>query len=101
MSNPGPVRTRSLDSCRYWLTLFVFLDEIFIPALTLFQSCSGPRRPSFELRRTMSWTVAKQEGPYEGEGQFFLPRNFSTPVTAKLHEPRSTDTSECSETDAT
>jgi hypothetical protein len=31
----------------------------------------GPRRPSFELRRTISCTVN-----HEGEGQFFLPRNW-------------------------
>jgi len=31
----------------------------------------GPRRPSFELRRTVSCTVKR-----EGEGQFFLPRNW-------------------------
>jgi len=48
----------------------------------------------------MSWTV-KQEGPFEGEGQFFLPRNFSTPIMAKPRIPGSTDTSEGSETDAT
>jgi len=66
--------------------------------LLVHPSSSGPRHPSTELRRTVSWTV-KQEGPYEGEGQFFLPRNFSTPVMAK-HIPGSTDTSEGSETDA-
>jgi len=60
----------------------------------------GPRRPSFELRRTMSWTV-KQEGPYEGEGQFFLPRNFSTPAITRLHNLGSTGTSEGSENDPT
>lgn len=50
-------------------------------------SSSGPRRPSFELRRTMSWTVTKQEA---GEGQFFLPRNFSTPAKEHLHIPDTT-----------
>lgn len=48
----------------------------------------------------MSWTV-KQAGPYEGEGQFFLPRNFSTPAVIKPHNSGSTDTSEGSENDAT
>ena len=66
----------------------------------LFQGYLGPRRPSFELRRTMSWTV-KQEGPYEGEGQFFLPRNFSTPAMTQLPNSGSTDTSEGSENDTT
>jgi len=70
-------------------------------ALLAHPSYLGPRRPSYE-RRTMSWTVTKQEGPYDGEGQFFLPRNFSTPVIAtKLNNPGSTDTSEGSEPDPT
>ena len=39
--------------------------------IPMFQDYLGPRRPSFELRMTMSCTVKQ-----EGEGQFFLPRNW-------------------------
>jgi len=62
----------------------------------------GPRRPPCE-RRAITWTVTKQEGPYDGQGQFFLPRNFSTPVIAKakLNNPGSTDTSEGSDPEPT
>ncbi|KAF8798159.1 hypothetical protein BYT27DRAFT_7203868 [Phlegmacium glaucopus] len=61
---------------------------------------SGPRRPSSEMRRTMSWTV-RQKGLFEGQSQFLLPRNVSAPIMAKPHIPSSADTSEGSETDAT
>ena len=83
-------------------TLFVFLDRIFTCANSPFQNYLGPRRPSCE-RRAVSWTVTKQEGPYDGQGQFFLPRNFSTPVMAKtkLNNPGSADTSESSDPEPT
>ena len=45
------------------------LNDIFMPGLILLFQVS--RRPSFELRRTVSCTVK-----HEGEGQFFLPRNW-------------------------
>ena len=48
------------------------LNEMFMLGLIpMFQDYLVSRRPSLELRRTMSCTVKQ-----EGEGQFFLPRNW-------------------------
>jgi hypothetical protein len=66
-SSPSPLKKPRLNTTQSHLVRV--LNEICMLGLILmFQ---GSRRPSFEFRRTVSCTANR-----EGEGQFFLPRNW-------------------------
>jgi hypothetical protein len=68
-SSPSPHKKPRLTTTQ--APLVRILNEIFMLGLILmFQ---GSRRPSFELRRTVSCHGTVKQ---EGEGQFFLPRNW-------------------------
>ncbi|KAF8163459.1 hypothetical protein B0H34DRAFT_695547 [Crassisporium funariophilum] len=60
---------------------------------------TSARRPSAELRRTASWTATQHTtGGYEGEAQFFLPRNFTMPAITSIRPPGSGTSTESPDT---